>query len=163
MQIELTTAIIAGVAALAGVIISQAISITLSFLDKRHQKHILLRQKYEQLMFLFQDSLMYIPAVQNCRTVAEIQQNAYSIPAGRALGLSHLYFPSLVDPLTGYQQSLISFYGSVASVFDPNIPASAGAQLLISDESMSALKAVNKQKNKTLSTLIKNASNYTKA
>ena len=54
MKPELITPIIAASAALGGVIISQAITILLSFFDKRHKKHILLRQKYEEMMFEFQ-------------------------------------------------------------------------------------------------------------
>lgn len=163
MSIEITTAIIAGVSALAGVIISQAISITLSFLDKRHQKQILLRQKYEQLMFEFQDSLSYFLAVQGCKSIEEIQEHAYSHSAGRAVSLAHLYFPSLAPVMADYQMSLISYYGSVVSVFNPHVPATAGAQLQMADKDMEVIKSFHESKTKTLDILISNAGNYTKA
>jgi hypothetical protein len=53
MKQEILIPIIVASSALGGVIISQAFSLFRSFLDKRHEKQKMLRQKYEEMMFHF--------------------------------------------------------------------------------------------------------------
>ena len=57
MKHEILIAIIAASSVLSGVIISQAMSLIQTFLNRKHQKQKLLRQKYEEMMFHFSDSL----------------------------------------------------------------------------------------------------------
>lgn len=128
MKPELLTAIIAATAALSGVIISQAISIFLSFLDKRHRRAVLLREKYEEMMFQFQDSLTYYSQVGTCKDLDSLLQNSHSVSAQRTLGLALLYFPKLAPALEDYCRAQVSYYSVIVSLYKPDIPATAAAQ-----------------------------------
>jgi hypothetical protein len=163
MESEMNTVFIAAASALSGVILSQVITVSLSVFDKRHQRQILLRQKYEELMFEFHNSLSYIQEVQLCRTLEQLCQRGLSPHTGRALVLAQLYFPDLVKPLENYSLSQLSFYNSITESFDPNIPANAGGQAIISGNYMSPIKEFEKQKQAVMSSLISNSNKYTKA
>jgi len=160
---ELKIPIIAATSALSGVVISQAISILLLFLDKRHKKHVLLRQKYEEMMFLFQSSLGYFQDVQNCKTFDQLYQLSNSPEAGKAYGLALLYFPCLVEPLNDYTVAQVSFYDSVITIFNKNIPANAGGQAVVSEGHKQVMESLFEQKNIVMDALISNAKKYTKA
>lgn len=90
MKPEFSIAIIAASSALAGVIISQCVSLLISSLDKKHKKDILLRQKFEEMMFLFQDSLIYYGEVGGCRSLEDLLKQTHSVQAQKALGISML-------------------------------------------------------------------------
>jgi len=162
---EILTAIIAASSALGGVIISQAISITLSIFDKKHQKHKLLRQKYEEMMFHFQDSLLYYNQVATCRTLDQLLQQTHSVPAQKALGLALLYFPNLESSFDNYVRSLVAYYDLICSVYNPDIQANAGAQARVHHKS-ELHRVENKlfdAKNEVITLLKLNAKKYTKA
>ena len=165
MKPEILTAIIAASAVLCGVIISQAISLLLSFLDKRHKKHILLRQKYEEMMFHFQDSLTYYNQVGACRTLDQLLQQNHCIPSNRAMGLALLYFQNLAPLFDIYLRNQISYYNLVISSYKQDIPASAGAQARVHNKPQ--LEEVERNlfqsKDKIINELKANVKKYTKA
>ena len=163
MSQEIQIALIAASAALAGVVISQAISIALSVFDKRHKKHILLRQKYEEMMFEFQNSLKYVQEVHNCETLPQLYQLSSSPQTGKAYGLAQLYFPSLVEPLSKYVVAQFSFYTSVITIFDKNIPINAGGQAMANNRHRQIVEGLLKEKGIVMDALILNAKKYTKA
>ena len=165
MNQQIATSIIAASAALSGVLISQAISLLLSFLDKRHKKHILLRQKYEEMMFLFQDSLTYYNQVATCRTLDQLLQLTHSVPAQKALGLALLYFPNLEQSLGNYVMSQVAYYDLICTVYNPEIPANAGAQARVhhNQELQKVETQLFNAKNKVMELLKTNVKKYTKA
>jgi len=169
MKPEILTAFIAAIiaasAALGGVIISQAISILLSFLDKRHKKHILLRQKYEEMMFHFQDSLAYYSQVGACKTLDQLLHQNHCIPANRAMGLALLYFHNLAPLFDTYLRNQISFYNLLISSYKQDIPASAGAQAMVHNKSQSEEVERNlfQSKDAIINELKANVKEYTKA
>ncbi|MEW6739793.1 MAG: hypothetical protein ACOYU2_04295 [Nitrospirota bacterium] len=165
MEQEYIIAIIAASSALCGVIISQAISILLSRLDQRHKKHILLRQKYEEMMFYFQDSLTYYNQVATCRIRDQLLQLNHSIPAQRAMGLALLYFPNFVSILDTYIRNQISYYNLVVSSYNPKIPANAGAQARVHNKSQleAAENNLFQSKDKIIDELKANVKKYIKA
>jgi len=162
MPDNLKIAIIAGGFALLGVVVSQVISIGLSVFDKRHKKNVLLRQKYEEMMFEFHASLRYVQEVQMCRTLDQLFEISSSPQAGKAYGLALLYFPELVDPLDRYSNSQIVFYDALVTVFNPKIPANAGAQGIVDGEYIQSIKLLSKYKEEVIDALIKNAVRYTR-
>ena len=123
-----STAVLSAGAALAGVLISQAISIFQSFLDKRHKKHILLRRKFEQLTFCFQESLLFHTKAGSCRTIEKLLAENHSLPAMKAEALALLYFPTLAPILGTYRNCQVKYYETLLHAYDPSVPASAGAQ-----------------------------------
>lgn len=102
MNPTILTAIIAASSAIAGVLISQTITLLLSFFDKRHKKQILLRQKYEEMMFHLSDSLTWLQDLHCCKTRHELFAQAQSLPARKALSLCLLYFSDLADTANQY-------------------------------------------------------------
>ena len=128
MDIKIAIAIITACTTFSGVIISQVISLLLSFLDKRHKKTYSLRQKYEEMMFHFQDSLAYFPEVGNCKTREQLFSKSHSISAQRAMGLALLYFPKMAPLIETYIINQVAYYNLVISSFNPDIPANAGGQ-----------------------------------
>ena len=127
-------AIIAASSVIAGVLISQAISLLLSFYDKKHKKQILLRQKYEEMMFHFSDSLSWIQSLHNSRTRSDIFALAQSPQARKALSLCLLYFSDLVQPANKYILAQTAYYSFVVGSFDENKPFTAGGQALVHPE-----------------------------
>lgn len=146
MKPEILTAIIAASAALGGVIISQAISIFLTFLDKRHKRQILLRQKYEEMMIHFSDSLSWIQDLHCCRTRHELFAQAQSPPARKALSLCLLYFPDLSSTANQYVLAQQSYYSFVVDSFDEKLPINAGGQSLIHQQGKELADALFKSK-----------------
>lgn len=165
MKIEILTAIIAAAAALSGVIISQAISLLLSFLDKRYKKHILLRQKYEEMMNHIQDSLLYYNQVGASKTLDQLLQQTHSIPANRAMGIALLYFPNIAPILDTYLRNLVQYYNVVVSSFNPNIPANAAAQAMVhnKEQTEEIERKLFESKNQIIDELKANVKKYTKA
>ena len=163
MSQELQIAIIASSATILGVVISQAISIGLSIFDKKNKKHVLLRQKYEEMMFEFHDSLKYIQDVQTCETLEQLFEHSRSPQSGKSLGLALLYFPDLVEPLENYSHSQVSFYQSIISSFNPSIPHNAGAQAVVEGSYLAPMKELNNCKQVVMDALVLNAKKYTKA
>ncbi len=151
------------IAALSGVVIAQAFSILLSILDKRHKKHVLLRQKYEEMMFEFQNSLSYVQDVHTRKTLDQLSQLSSSPHSGKAYSLALLYFPNLVKPLNGYIAAQISFYTSVITIFDENIPTSAGGQAIMIEGHKQARENLFRKKEFVMDALISNAKKYIKA
>ena len=163
MNKEIIIAIITASSVLSGVVISQAITLLLSFFDKRYKKHQLLRQKYEEMMFEFQNSLKYIQEVQNCTSRHQLFQLSSSPQTGKACSLALLYFPSLVEPLSKYAVAQVSFYTSTITKFNENIPANAGGQALAQPDHKQIINNLFKAKNVVMDALITNSKKYTKA
>ena len=165
MDTKILIAIITACAALSGVILSQAITLFISLLDKRHKKHILLRQKYEEMMFHFQDSLAYFPEVGNCKTREQLFSKSHSIPAQKAMGIALLYFPQIAPLIETYILNQIAYYNIIISSFNPDIPANAGGQAQVNcpDKIKKVTQDLFKSKNKIIESLQVNVKKYTKA
>jgi len=163
MKQEIVIAIIAASSALCGVIISQAISLIQTFLDRGHRKHILLRQKYEEMMFHFSDSLQWIQQVNACRTQSEIFALAQCPPTRKALSLCLLYFPDLSGPANDYLLAQLSYYEFIMKNFNENIPVTAGGQAFTKPECKPPTDNLFAKKNHFEDLIISNAKKYTKA
>ena len=165
MDIQIKISMIAAGSALAGVIISQIFSLLISFLDKRHKKQILIRQKYEEMMFNFQDSLSYYSDIANCKTREQLYSKSHSIPAQRAMGIAMIYFPNIAPNIEVYLKYLVEYYNVIITSFDPNIPANAGGQARVNNKKQ--IEEIEHRlflvKNDIIQTIEKNVRKYTKA
>jgi len=160
---NLSTGIIAAGAALSGVLLSQIISVSLSLFDKRHQRLILHRQKYEEMMFYFQDSLTYLELVQGLRTFDQLRQRSPPSQTARAYGLALLYFPTLQKPLEQYTLAQVSFYNTVVELFDEGVGVTVGALLIRDERYRNAIDVLLLKKNAVMESLELNTKKYTKA
>lgn len=163
MSEEISPVIIGAVAALAGVLLSQVISISLSVFDKKHAKKVLLRQKYEEMMNEFQNSLLYVQDVHTCKTTDQLFQLSHSPQTGKAYSLALLYFPDLIEPLKQYSIAQVSFYNSVITIFNADIPVNAGGQAIRNEGHQHVTQSLFDEKNNVMDALISNAKKYTKA
>jgi len=163
MKQEIFIAIIAASSALCGVIISQAISLIQTFLGRRHQKQKLLRQKYEEMMFHFSDSLQWIQQVNGCKTQQEIFALAQCPATRKALSLCLLYFPDLSGPANDYLLSQLSYYKFIIENFNEKIPVTAGGQAFTKTECKIPTENLFAKKNHFEDLIISTAKKYTKA
>lgn len=165
LKVEITTAIIAATAALSGVLLSQALSLLQTFLDRKHQRQKLLRQKYEEMTFLVQESLQYYNELNTTREYEQILSQPSNPRSQRARVLALLYFPQLEKELTSYILAEVAFYKLIVSNFDYSNPANAGSQARVKDpENLSAAEQnIFQAKNTLLEALTKNARRYARA
>ena len=131
MKQEFVIAIIAASSALGGVIIAQVFSLLQLFLDKKHQKHKLLRQKYEEMMFYFSASLEWMARLNSCTTNTDIFALSQSSDARKALSICLLYFPDLVDDANNYVLAQQKYFESIVTSFKQDLGFTAGGQALV--------------------------------
>jgi hypothetical protein len=165
MQKEILVAIIAASSALAGVIISATIALLLSIFDKKHKKQVLLREKYEEMMFHFSASLVWIQSLNGSTTQKEVLALSQSTDARKALSLCLLYFPTLSDAANNYIFSQQEYYASVVTSYRAEIPFTAGAQALVhnKDNHQVATDNLFNRKNIFENLIVTSAPRYTNA
>lgn len=165
MQKEIIVAIIAASSALAGVIISATIAMLLSFFDKKYKKQILLREKYEEMMFHFSASLVWIQNLNGSTTQKEVFALSQSTDARKALSLCLLYFPALSDAANKYILSQQEYYASVVTSYRTEIPFTAGAQAFVHNKEKHQIAIDNlfNRKNIFENLIVTSAPKYTRA
>jgi len=142
MDKEIIAAIIAATSALSGVALSQAIALLKAHFDRKYQKQILLRSKYEELANHLNESLAWSNNLLCVKTTDELQAHSQPMDARRIYALVLLYFPLLKQEAIDYIQASLQFQGVVSEVFSPRIGVSAGAQAVKNNEA-ALIKASN--------------------
>ena len=163
MKDNILIATIAATSALSGVLISQAISILLSFFDRRHQKRILLRKKYEEMIFHFVDSLEGTTLLNLSPTLQQLHSQAVQLPCIKALSLCLLYFPDLVDDMNNYILSQRAYYNFVVDSFNEKNPFTAGGQAWTHPEAKILFNNIKETKSIMDNLMIDKVKKYIKA
>ena len=165
MKQEILIPIIVASSALGGVIISQAFSLFRSFLDKRHEKQKMLRQKYEEMMFHFSASLEWIQYLNGSTTQSEVFALSQSTDARKALSMCLLYFPDLVDIANNYILAQQSYYKSIVTSFKQELGFTAGGQALVRNKEKheAATNNLFSKKNAFENLIVSNTKKYIKA
>lgn len=101
----LQIALISSSSAIAGAVISQAISLLQGSLDKKHQRRILLRERYEQLADHISESQSWPDTLIKCSSLSELSHAPLPIHARKALTISSIYFPALQMTCQNYVNS----------------------------------------------------------
>ena len=129
-SINVTIALIAAGSAIFGASVSQLFAMVQSNLDKKHQRHILLREKYESLAE--EISLSLIWRTNDSRLAALDDINAHSVPvhARHVLTLASIYFPELIPLCADHLNSQVKFHFDMLKGFQDGIGVSAGAQAM---------------------------------
>ena len=78
-------AIIAAGSATFGVIASQLTTHWVARLNRKHQNNIFLRGKYEEMMFHFSRSLLWVSEVNECKTRSQLSAYSTSLDSRNAL------------------------------------------------------------------------------
>lgn len=97
MEREVLIGIITASSALGGVVVSQAFSLLQTRFEHKHQKKILLRTKYEELVQHLNEAIEWGRETTFCKTQGELHARAVPLPARRVYSLALLYFPKLKE------------------------------------------------------------------
>ena len=120
MSDKIDYAIILGVTAITVAVITQVSTLLISIRDKEFQRKAHLREKYEEMMFYFSESLEYLVYLNGSRTEESVFSLAQCPSARKALNLCLLYFDDLSHPANDYVRSLYSYYECVITSYDKN-------------------------------------------
>lgn len=128
MEKEVLIGIIAASSALGGVVVSQAFSLVQSFFERKHQRRVMLRGKYEELSRALNEAMEWVSVSSSAKSNSELHARSIPTPARWVYSLSLLYFPELkveaahlVSASVAFQHVLIDNYTEVE-------PGSAGGQ-----------------------------------
>lgn len=105
---KLLIAAISASSAIFGAVISQIVTVVRDWLDKKHQRNVLLRNKYEELAGLVTDSQEWVGGLLTCSSLKELR-NKPPINARKALILSYIYFQLLREGCEKYITECINF------------------------------------------------------
>lgn len=114
MSPENINAVIAASAALAGVVISLLGNWLLSYLNRGHQRKVLLRSKYEELAFLVVDSVGDYQKILVAESNHQLLRDSQPVSAQKAEALAQLYFPELKETADGYLSAIVAFRNACA-------------------------------------------------
>ena len=120
--------IIAAASALAGVALSQVSTALLASRERKHQRKILLREKYEELAIFLVDSLESYMSLLSSATNQELLLHARHAHAQKVDVLARLYFPELKQLTSDYLFSLVSFQNFLAANYNPELNENVGIQ-----------------------------------
>ena len=157
-------ALIAASSAIAGATISQFVSILRDWLNKRHQRKILLREKYEELANLITHSQEWVTFQLGAQSLAELNSRPPQ-EARKATVLSHIYFPLLQDACQNYVNASAAFQSMLIENHQFAPGQTAGAQAVRQNENafMQAINNVQQCRDELDKQIIKYAKQYTKA
>ncbi len=109
-----TTAIIAAASALSGVALSQAITLFREALNRKHQRRILLREKYEEMGLSFLISLKHYTELQEIKDPKQLFRYAQNFEANKCYLLCDLYFSVIRDNALSYVLAYVEVYKTFA-------------------------------------------------
>lgn len=93
-------ALIAGVSAILGSLIPQVIILVKEAKNKEHVRQVLIRDKYEELAALIQQSEQWSSSLILCKSEDELAHYNVFEPQRKALILALIYFPEFKAPLS---------------------------------------------------------------
>ena len=132
--------LIGGGLALAGTIVSQTFGLFSGYVERSHQTALRRKQRLERMVKLVTESLTWYHTLLQCRTVEEYKQAHPPAQIRLIVMLARLSFPSIVEPAKQWAQGCLDYYGFVGECFDPKIPATMGAQLVLAVSKRPELK-----------------------
>lgn len=158
-----STAIISAAAVLAGVAITQAFSLFQSASERKHQRRVLLRGKYEELAQCLADSVDEHTSFLTASTNEELLRGTRPKNAQRIYILAQLYFPQLRSPAHEFLAALVQFRNELASNYNPQGHGSLGVQGAASQKVHAAQAQLEQAKYQLDTAIEKHAFAYTAA
>ncbi len=132
----LIAAISAG-SAILGAVVTQIVSIFLAHLERRHRKKVLLREKYEELAHLVQESNYWLSEQMKASSLSNLG-SCYPEKARRAMVLAHIYFPKLRKVCEKYVDACVDLTKVLVDNYQFLPDCDAGTQ--VASSNMEALK-----------------------
>lgn len=114
MNPEISTALISLAGVVTGALISPITSFVLEGLSRKHQRRVLLREKYEELWDQYILSRKHIGDLIAKKNLEEYQAAAQNLPANNCYKLCQIYFPMLRNVSLQYLNSAQELYSSLA-------------------------------------------------
>lgn len=155
------TPIISALSVLSGVAISQWWTARHADVEREYKRKVLLREKYEEMMFHFSESLEYLVHLNGSKTEESVFLLAQCPSARKALNLCLLYFHELTPAANDYVGALYSYYECVIKSYDKNDPTTAGGQAHLKSPGYdNALKSLQTKKDKFEHLIMEKVSKY---
>ncbi|MCM2283977.1 MAG: hypothetical protein NDI81_04320 [Desulfobacula sp.] len=152
LENTLVIATISAGSAIAGAVISQFFSLIRDWFDKKHQRKIWLRTKFEEFAGLVSDSQEWGNSLYHLNSLEEHNKNPPA-QARRAMILAYIYFPLLREQSEKFMNSCVCLQKIIVANF-PDRP---------SDLIEQPIKDFNKNRQELDKLIIKHASEYSKA
>ncbi len=123
--------LIGALIALCGVLVAQLVAMIQSRIDRNHKQRIHLQQKYEEMMFHFSASLVWIVDLHGSTNQEAVFSLAQCPEARKCLSLCLLYFREVAPFANDYILAQETYYNSVVSSYSKNCEGTAGAQVIV--------------------------------
>lgn len=136
--------LIGGGLTLAGTVLSQAVAYWVGWRERENKRKLIQLDRLEKIVGAVTESLKWFESHSRLRTLEDISSHPPPLGARQAAMLAQLYFSELVDPAAKYTNSLVDYHHLLIDCFDPKIPASATAQVLICVRNDPSLKMRSK-------------------
>jgi hypothetical protein len=128
---SLTLAIVAGGFAIGGTVVGQFFGLLSGWIQRRHDVRLRKRQMLEKMVDLESESLSWFARLLSCRTIDDYRAAKPPLQTRHIALFARMSFPNLVEPATRYANGCIHYYSLVGECYNPQIPATMGAQLVL--------------------------------
>jgi len=132
--------LIGGGLAIAGTVVSQMFGLFSGSVERKHQTELRKKQRLEKMIDLVSESLGWFHTLLMSRNIEQYKAARPPVQIRLVVMLARLSFPSIVEPAKQWAQGCLDYYSFVGECFDPNIPASIGAQLVLATQKNPSLK-----------------------
>jgi hypothetical protein len=129
MDTTILVAIVSASSVLVGVIAAQGVAMLQSWLDRKHKREILLREKYEALGLHFLDSMKLPHELMGATSAEAVLALTRQESANKAQMLALVYFPKLRQPIGQYSDSYSALCLAATSLYNPEDKRRLGAQV----------------------------------
>lgn len=128
MNKRLQLALLSGGFALAGVALSQALAFLQKNAARKHEKNILLHQKYEEMGEHFIASMQRVRDWMHAGNLEDMHALSHNESADRCHLLCQLYFPDLTNHSATYHDASMGIYYALIDSYNPLDQRPFGAQ-----------------------------------
>lgn len=128
MEREVLIGVISAASALGGVVVSQAFSLLQSFFERRHQRRVMLRGKYEELSRTLNEAMEWVSVNLSSRSIPELHDHSFPTHARWVYSLCLLYFPELKEEAAQFVSASIGFQHMLIDNYTETEPGTAGGQ-----------------------------------
>lgn len=128
MEREVLIGVISAASALGGVVVSQAFSLLQSFFERRHQRRVMLRSKYEELSRTLNEAIEWISVSSSAKSFPELHGRSVPIPARWVYSLCLLYFPELKEEAAQLVSASVDFQHVLIDHYTETESGTAGGQ-----------------------------------
>jgi len=154
--------LIGALIALCGVVVAQLVAMVQSRIDRNHKQSVHLQQKYEEMMFHFSASLVWIVDLNGSTNQEAVYSLAQCPEARKCLTLCLLYFREIAPYANDYILAQETYYNSVVLSYSENCVGTAGAQVILKCKDSNEIFNNFKEKKISLENqIISKSKNYT--